>query len=346
MDRKIKVIVVGCGRMGKIGVNYMHKKGLEIVAAVDANPVLQGLDIGEYAGLEKLNVVITDDLEGELERTKPDIAVCCLFSWMEKNEPIFSKILEHKVNLITTCDEGHYSWEISPESTKRLDELAKKNGVTIMGCGFQDIYWTSIVHTAAGGVLDIQKIEGVITWNTEDYGPALADAYKVGSTVEEFNKFISAGEQKGDSFLTVATNGGLCKKFGFTVKEHNCRLEPCVKDHDVYSHVLGRVIPAGDVVGTKEIVTTTTEEGVVITTSDVCYVFDEGEYDSTNWYITSAPDTPGIVVELPKVKTHLLTMSTITNRIPDVINAEPGYQPNAVLADARYHVKAIEKAVC
>jgi len=328
--------------MGKIATRYLTERGINIVGAIDANPALEGKDLGEVAGLAPNNVRISADIDAVLNASHADIAVCAMFSLMSLNEPIFTKILEHGVNVITTCDEGHYSWNTAPDPTKRLDEVAKKHGVTITGCGFQDVFWMNIVHTAAGGMLTIQELDGRTVWNTEDYGPALSEAYKVGYTMEAFNALASSGKGFGDGFLTRATNDAVCARFGLTPASYKCTLEPCVKDHDVYSKILGRTIPAGDVIGTREIVTTETAEGITVKFVDECYVFDEGESDLTAWRITG---TPGVEIQLPRIQTAPLTMSTIFNRIPDVINAAPGYQPNCTLGNAEYHVKHLSEYV-
>lgn len=333
--KEIRAVICGCGRMGKIGTQYLVKKGVKIVGAIDANPALTGVDLGELSGIGALGIKISPDIDAVLEDAHADIAVCALFSLMSMNEPIFTKILTHGVNIITTCDEGHFSWNTAPEPTKRLDALAKEHGVTITGCGFQDIFWMNIAHTAAGGMVEITDLDGIAIWNTDDYGPALAEAYKVGYKLKDFEALAASAEGFGDGFLTRATNDAVCSRFGLTAVKHTCKLEPCIKDHDVYSKTLGRVIPAGDVVGTREIVITETAEGIPVKFVDECYVYDEGEYDRTIWHING---TPGVEVEMPRVQTHLLTMGTILNRIPDVINAAPGYVTNSEMDVASYHV--------
>lgn len=54
------------------------------------------------------------------------------------------------VNAITTCEEAFYPQNSNPIATRNIDELAKKNGCTITGSGYQDIYWGQLISSIAG----------------------------------------------------------------------------------------------------------------------------------------------------------------------------------------------------
>ena len=82
MERKVKVVQYGVGKMSLYTMRYVYEKDGEIVGAVDINPNVIGKDIGEILGTENkgVKVVSSENARQMLEETKPDIVIVTTMS--------------------------------------------------------------------------------------------------------------------------------------------------------------------------------------------------------------------------------------------------------------------------
>ena len=357
MDRKIRVAQYGTGKMSVYTMRYVFDKGAEIVCAFDIDEEVIGKDIGEIIGEDKKGVIVEDcKIAREvLEKVKPDICIVTTMSLLSDVENALMICAELGINAITTCEEAFFPGNSNPVLTHKIDEMAKKNNCTITGSGYQDIYWGQLITSITGSTHKVTKIKGSSSYNVEDYGIALARAHGAGLSLEEFDKEVAAADkismeermkiiEKGEFAPSYMwnVNGWLAQKLGLTVVAQTQRCIPQTSDKDLYSTTLGMTIKAGDATGMSAVVTTETQEGIIIESECIGKVYSETEFDRNEWTVYGEPNTT-IVVEKPA--TVELTCATIVNRIPDVINAESGYIPTSHMEDLKYRAETLEKYV-
>ncbi len=351
MENKVKVVQFGTGKMAKYTMRYVYEKGGEVVGAIDVNPAVIGKDIGEIIGCENKNVKVTsfEDAEEMLKEVKPDICVVETMSLIKDLEDPFMLCAKLGINAISTCEEAFFPWNSNPNLTKKIDELAKQTGCTITGSGYQDIYWGQLITSIAGSTQKITKIKGSTSYNVEDYGIALANAHGAGLTLDEFDKQVAIVDkisdeernkiiQSGDYLPSYMwnTNGWLCEKLGLTIKSQTQVTVPTTNKEDIYSSTLGMTVKAGDATGMSAVVTTETEEGITIESECIGKVYSKEDYDKNEWTVYGEPNT---TITVARPSTVELTCATIVNRIPDVINAEPGYVTTDKLGDLQFKLK-------
>lgn len=338
MERKIKIAQYGCGKMSAYLMNYVIDKGGELIAAFDMNPSVIGKDVSEIMNVEKpIGVVIesADKAEKVIEEKLPDVCVIATRSTVAELEEILSICARNGVNAITTCEEALYPWNSSPELTSKLDKMAKDGGCTLCGSGYPDLFWGTLVTNLAGASAKITMIKGSSSYNVEDYGIALAEGHGAGMTIEDFEKNIgnynslSSEEiktlvEKGEYIPSYMwnQNGWLCEKLGLTIVSQTQKCVPHTYDKDIKSETLGMTIKAGDATGMSAVVTTLTAEGITIETECIGKVYSPEEFDKNCWTLCGEPET---TVTVNRPATVELTCATIVNRIPQLIDAEPGY---------------------
>ena len=354
---KIRVVQYGTGKMSVYTMRYVYEKGAEIIGAIDINPAVIGKDIGEIIGCEEKGIKVTsiDNAEELLKEVKPDIVIVTTMSLLSDVENALMLCAKLGINAITTCEEALFSYNSNPNLTLKIDELAKQNNCTITGSGYQDIYWGELVSAIAASTHQITKIKGSSSYNVEDYGIALAEAHGAGLTLEEFDEKIASvdrmSKEERDSLINSGkytpsymwnVNGWLAKKLGLTVKSQSQKCIPTTYKEDIASSTLNMTVKQGNATGMSAIVTTETEEGIIIESECVGKVYGPDEFDKNEWSIIGEPNTT-ITVNRPA--TVELTCATIVNRIPDVINSEPGFVPTCDMDELKYRIKPLHTYV-
>ena len=325
--KKIKAIVYGVGTIGKLMTKYMVKQGVDIVGAIDINPEITGKDIGELSGLNfPIHVSISDNAESVLSKNEADIVIVSIFSQIERMFPIFKQCIEHGLNVLTPAEEPLYSWVIAPELTSQLDKLAKKHGVTITASGSQDIFRVNMVALLTGGCCNIESVAVKQNANLRKSGPASTSNYFIGETSDEFKRRVNE-EGVPLSSLEMCLEA-IIAELGLTLISIDQRVEPIFAEEDIeVKSVAGGIVKKGLLSGVSKIIEIQTAQGITFHGEQIGKAFTDEEMARTPVNEISIKGIPEIHVALSlnEIESKSQACAPLTNRIPDVINSEPGY---------------------
>ena len=356
--RKITMVQFGCGKMSTYTIRYALEKGVKVIGAFDIDESKIGMDISELIGSDKkLNVKVQDAKEFEkfLQTHKVDVAIITTTSIFKENYPVYEICARNGVNAISTCEEAFYAQNSCPKLAKKLDKLAKENGCTICGSGYQDVFWGNLISVIGGATAKIVKIKGKSSYNVEDYGISLARVHGAGLTKEQFKKEICDPENISDEELKKKINAGefspcymwnvngwLASKLGLHVTKQTQKSVPQIAEKEIHSTTLNMTIAKGQCTGLSAVVTTETKEGITIESECIGKVYGPDDYDCNDWTIEGEPTTR-VVIERPS--TAELTCASVVNRIVEVLCADPGYTTTDQMPENIYKAFDLNKYV-
>jgi secondary-alkyl amine dehydrogenase [NAD(P)+] len=329
--KPVRAIVYGVGAMGSIMARLLLDKGVEIVGAVGRSSDKVGRDLAEVAGLPgSTGVTVEADARRALE-DGADIAVVSVASYLSAMFDHFRLCLEHGANVVTIEEETVYPWRTAPELARELDGIAKANGVTLAASGAQDVFWLHLVGTLLGAAHRVERVTGHCTWNADDYGPEVAAHVHAGEGAEHFERYLA--ENGWPDFVARATLEALVSELELTPAEVSSSVTPVIAREATPSRSLGRQVQPGEVLGVLDSTTIETREGPHFTFSMEGRVYEPGETDVNEWTVRGEPN---LHLRNDDVPTRLITCTSVVNRIPDVILAEPGLVTLDRLGKPRY----------
>jgi hypothetical protein len=340
---KIKAISYGIGAVGGFIAKFlMEKEGIEIVGAVDVAEDKVGKDLGEVLGLrKKVGVKISRNVESVLQKTRADIAVHATSSYLRDTYPQIAGILKQGVNVVSTCEELSYPHVSEPELAEKLDSLAKKHDVTVLGTGINPGFlMDTLVITLTAPCERVEKIEVTRVMNAATRRLPFQRKIGAGLTVEEFREKIRKKHITGHVGLEQSIaiiSGALAWKLDRILIQP---VEPVIAKKTVESKDIR--VTAGKVAGLKQKAKGLMKGTEVIALDFQAYIGAEEEYDAIE-----IKGTPNISQKIqPCVHGDIGTVAVIVNAIPKVINAPAGLLtmkdlpvPSATPQDMREYIK-------
>ncbi len=340
---KIKVVVWGFGAMGKGMVEMLaSKKGVLITGVCDLDKTLVGTSIFDHVSnkLQHEDVIITNDIDSLLIKEQCDICLLATDSFTRNAYDKIVRVVSKGINCISTAEEMAYSKASEPELTKKMDVLAKKHGVTILGTGINPGFIMDLLVVALSGVMsDVESIDVKRVNSLSPFGPVVMEEQGVGITVEEFHKGCDQKTLSGhvgfkESVYMIAD------ALGIKLDDFKQQMKPIVTTVDRRS-TYGEALK-GHVAGVDMTAQGYIDDKVFIDMQHPQQIEPHLEGTSTGDYIT-IKGTPLVNMSItPEIDGGIGTIAMCVNMIPHVLNARPGLKtmidlpvPRAILGDMR-----------
>ena len=318
---KIKVIIYGCGVMGrKIAQALLDKKSFEVVGAVDINPDLVGKDLGEILDIpKKFGVLIEEDADSLFSRVKAHAVVLTTTSHLKSVFFQITQCLKAGLNVISTCEELSYPWKRNPELTQELDNLAKEQGATVVGTGINPGYLMDtlpLILTAP--CLIVKSIKVTRMMNSAKRRLPFQVKVGTGLTQEEFKEKIENKVITGHVGLLESINM-IADGLGWELDEAvELPPQPVIDEKEIKT-ALGTIKP-GNVIGLTSIAYGNKNNREVITLKFCANAAVDEEYDEV--IIQGEPNIHEKIIG--GVHGDIGTVAVTINTIPRAIYAPAG----------------------
>lgn len=350
--KNVKVIIWGLGAMGSgMAKMLLKKKGVDIVGAIDIGSKL-GKSMYDILGVERGEraEVIVGTPEEVIKEKSADVCLCVTDSFTAKAFDKYKFVMEKGINVVTSAEQMAYPQAQEPELAKQIDEIAKANGVSILGTGINPGLIMDLLVTVMTGCCE--SVDSILSRRINSlspFGPTVMEEQGIGMKVDEFNKKVEDGTMAGHVGFEESINM-IADSIGWKVDKITTSMEPIVTDVD-------RKAPygfaaAGDVAGVAMKGYGYVDGEMKIEMDHPQQIEPEQVGVQTGDYVI-IKGTPNInMINSPEVPGGIGTIAMVVNMIPQVINAKPGLQtmidlpvPRAIMGDMRDRIDPERKIV-
>jgi 4-hydroxy-tetrahydrodipicolinate reductase len=315
----ISVMFYGLGPIGAaVARQVVSRKGFTVAGGIDIDPAKLGQDLGPVIGLDrKLKVRITNDAAGALKRARPDVVVLCTSSSLKKVMPQIDTILKARIPIVSTTEELSYPVGRNRTLAKKIDSLAKRAKVAVLGTGVNPGFVMDALPIALTGVCE--RVDRIRIDRIQDARVRrLPFQQKIGSglTAEQFQKKVDDGSVRHVGLAESVTM--IADACGWKLDKVTDEIKPKIAEHPVASDLIA--VDPGYVCGIVQDGIGWKAGKALITLHMEAYLGAPESYDAV------------VIDGIPRIEQKIsggvhgdiATASITVNSIPKVLAAAPG----------------------
>lgn len=315
----IRVLHFGLGPIGAAIVRQIAgRAGFTIVGAVDIDAEKAGRDLARVVGLKsRLGIAVQDDPVKALRSARPDVVVHCTSSSLARVMPQLETIVAAKASIVSTTEELAYPWRTDAARGRRLDRLARKARVAIVGTGVNPGFAMDALPIALSAACE--RVDRIAVNRFQDARiRRLPFQQKIGAglTRAEFQRRVDDGRVRHVGFTqSIAMIGDA---LGWTLDRITDDITPVIARDTVASDLL--TVDAGRVCGLIQDGVGYRRGKPLVTLHLEAYLGAPETYDSVD-----LEGSPRLSMKFAGgIHGDIATASIVVNTIPKVLAASPG----------------------
>ena len=314
----------GLGPIGAaVARQLASRKGFQIVGAVDIDRAKIGLDLGQVIGLDrKLRVRITNDAGSAIKSSKPDVAVICTSSSLKKVMPQIEAVLKKKVAIVSTTEELSYPVGSNRALAKKIDALAKKAKVAVVGTGVNPGFAMDALPITLTGICE--RVDSIRVDRIQDArSRRLPFQQKIGSGLnkEQFAQKVKDGSVRHVGLAESVTM--IADSMGWKLDKVTDEIQPKIAEKGVESDLIA--VDPGYVCGIVQDGVGYMKGKPVVTLHMEAYLGAPESFDAV-----TIEGTPRITQKIAGgLHGDVATASITVNSIPKILRVSPGLRTMA-----------------
>ncbi len=317
--RPLRTAHYGLGEVGKQVVTLLAcRPDVQIVAALDADPLKVGRDVGDVVGIGRaLGVAVSWDPELLVRRVPADVVVHATSPYLSVASSQLLPFLAGGKSVISACDELVYPWTSHPHMASRLDAAARAAGATLLAVGASPGFVTDSLPLFLASVC--AEVEGLSVTRVIDLGKepaAMRAAAGLGMTVDAFREAADEGSVGLPALLDAV--GLMAARLGWQLDRLVETIEPIRATGPCETEA--RIVAAGRVAGLRQIARGY-RRGAEILRVDLIALL--GATDPHDAIVVRGRPPISARIE-GGVASHLATAALMVHALPAVAAAPPG----------------------
>ncbi len=313
------MVQFGCGPIGRSIVRLAAQRPeFTVLGGIDVDPAVVGRDLGEVAGLGgRLGVTVRGDAAAALRELRPAVVFHATGSQVAAVFDQLAAIAAAGANVVSTCEELAFPGGRDPEAAARLQELARRHRVSILGTGVNPGFlmdtWPLFMSAVCA------EVRAVRVTRVQDAAARRGPFQRkigVGMSPREFAAAVAGG---GFGHVGLEQSAALLAAgFGWKLDDFSESIEPVLLDRAVSS--AHAAVPVGRVAGLKQSAVGSCAGRPVVELEFQAYVGAPSSHDSVA--ITGTPDLEATIPGGTPGDTA--TAAIVVNSAPALVAAAPG----------------------